>query len=66
MDKQDLIKLLTEYTIDSTEARGFLGVSRQRIARLKEEGRLVPLEGNLYWKEDVESYAKHRKRPHKP
>jgi len=66
MDKQELNRLLTEYSIDSTEAREFLGVSRQRLAKLKEEKRLVPVKGNLYWKEDIEKYDKQRKRPYKP
>jgi len=51
--KSILIEMLNEYTIDSTEARKILGLSRSRFATLKATGKLTPIKGNIYFKVDV-------------
>jgi len=66
MKKENFIQLLKLHTMDSKEVKEYLGVVRSRLSKLKEEGRLLPIKGNLYWKEDVENYLASKKRPHKP
>ena len=61
MEKQEFIKLLNEYGMDSEEVKKMLGISRQRLSDMKATKRLVPLKGNLYWREDVEAYNKQKK-----
>ena len=62
MDKYSFLKLLNEYTMESGEVKEYLGMNRAYLSRLKENGRLVPLKGNLYWKGDVENYLRNRKK----
>jgi len=66
MEKYEFLKLLNEYTMDSGEVKEVLGVNRSYLSRLKDNGRLIPIKGNLYWRDDVEMYLKSRKRPYKP
>jgi len=61
MDKDNFHQLLNEYTMDSGEVKEMLGISRSRLAHLKEEVGLTPIKGNLYWKEDVLKRLENRK-----
>lgn len=62
MDKYSFLKMLNEYTMDSGKVKEYLKISKQRLSDLKAAKRLIPVKGNLYWRQDVEEYAKQRKR----
>lgn len=62
MEKIKIKLILNKYLMDSGEVKEYLGLSRQRLANLKAAGRLVPVKGNLYWREDVEGYDRQRKK----
>ena len=62
MEKIKIKLILNEYTMDSEEVKMALGISRQRLSDLKALKRLVPIKGNLYWRQDVEEYDRQRKR----
>jgi len=62
MEKLKIKFILTEYTMDSGEVKEYLKISKQRLNSMKAAGRLVPVKGNLYWRQDVEEYDSQRKR----
>jgi predicted transcriptional regulator len=53
MEKEQFKEMMKEYTLTSTEVVELLGVTRAALVGYKKRGTLVPLKGNLYWREDV-------------
>lgn len=55
MEREDLIRLIKENTMDSTEVVEFLGISKQRLSNMNKAGKLVAVKKGIYLKMDVEA-----------
>ncbi|WP_039242705.1 hypothetical protein [Clostridium botulinum] len=53
MEREELIKLIKDNTMDSTEVVEFLGISRQRLSDMNRTGKLVAVKKGIYLKQDV-------------
>ncbi|MCD3223821.1 helix-turn-helix domain-containing protein [Clostridium botulinum] len=53
MEREDLIKLIQDTTMDSAEVAEFLGISRQRLSDMNRTGKLVAVKKGIYLKQDV-------------
>lgn len=53
MEREDLIKLIQDTTMDSAEVAEFLGISRQRLSDMNRTGKLVAIKKGIYLKQDV-------------
>lgn len=54
MNREKLIKLIQDNTMDSTEAAEYLGISKQRLSDMNRTGKLVAIKKGIYFREDVE------------
>jgi DNA-binding Xre family transcriptional regulator len=55
MEREELIKLIQDNTMDSTEAVEYLGISKQRLSDMNRTGKLVAVKKGIYLKIDVEA-----------
>jgi predicted XRE-type DNA-binding protein len=53
MDREDLIELIKDNTMESSEVIQYLGISKQRLSGLNAEGKLVAIKKGIYLKQDV-------------
>ncbi|PRR70941.1 hypothetical protein [Clostridium thermopalmarium] len=54
MEREELIKLIQENTMDSSEVVEYLGISKQRLSDMNRTGKLVAVKKGIYLKVDVE------------
>ncbi|QXE20464.1 helix-turn-helix domain-containing protein [Clostridium sp. 001] len=54
MDRDELIKLVQEKTMDSSEVVEYLGISKQRLSDMNRQGKLTAIKKGIYLREDVE------------
>ncbi|WP_123052747.1 DNA-binding protein [Clostridium sp. JN-1] len=54
MDRGELIKLIKDNTMDSSEVAKYLGISKQRLSDMNRQSKLVAIKKGIYLKEDVE------------
>ncbi|QXE20014.1 helix-turn-helix domain-containing protein [Clostridium sp. 001] len=54
MDRDELIKLIQENTMNSSEVVEYLGVSKQRLSDMNRQGKLIAIKKGIYLREDVE------------
>lgn len=54
MKKEDIIKIILDNTMDTSEVLEMLDINRQRLSQLATSGLLVPLKRGLYLRQDVE------------
>ncbi|WP_238884558.1 helix-turn-helix domain-containing protein [Clostridium sp. YIM B02551] len=54
MDREELIKLISEHTMESSEVIEYLGISKQRLSDMNRQGKLIAVKKGIYLKEDVE------------
>ncbi|MDD3224627.1 MAG: DNA-binding protein [Clostridium sp.] len=55
MDREHLIELIKNTTMDSTEVVNYLGVTKQRLSGMNKQGKLVAVKKGIYLKIDVEN-----------
>lgn len=55
MDREQLIKLIQNNTMDSSEVIKYLGISKQRLSNLNSEGKLVSIKKGIYLKQDIQA-----------
>lgn len=55
MEREALIKLIQESTMDSSEVVEYLGISKQRLSDMNRTGKLVAVKKGIYLKVDVEA-----------
>ncbi|KGM95572.1 DNA-binding protein [Clostridium phage CWou-2020a] len=53
MDREELIKLIQENTMESKEVLEYLGISKQRLSNMNRTGKLVAVKKGVYLKQDV-------------
>lgn len=53
MDKEELIKLIQENTMESKEVIEYLQISKQRLSDMNRTGKLIAVKKGIYLKEDV-------------
>lgn len=58
MNREDLIKLIQENTMDSAEVVEYLGISKQRLSDMNRQGKLIAIKKGIYLKCDVEERKK--------
>lgn len=54
MTRDELIKLIQNETMDSSEASSYLGISKQRLSDMNRTGKLVAVKKGIYLRQDVE------------
>lgn len=54
MDREELIKLIQENTMDSKEVIAYLEISKQRLSDMNRDGKLIAIKKGIYLKADVE------------
>ncbi|AZV58818.1 DNA-binding protein [Clostridium sp. AWRP] len=54
MDRDELIKLIKDNTMDSSEVVEYLGISKQRLSDMNRQGKLIAIKKGIYLREDVE------------
>lgn len=52
-NREELVKLIRETTVESTEAAEILGLSKQRLTNLK--GKLDTVKKGIYLRQDIEA-----------
>jgi hypothetical protein len=52
MDREELIKIIQEHTMESAEVIEYLGISKQRLSNLKDK--LPAIKKGIYLRQDVE------------
>jgi hypothetical protein len=55
MEREELIKLIQDSTIDSSEVVECLGISKQRLSDMGRTNKLVPVKKGIYLRQDVEA-----------
>lgn len=55
MEREKLIKLIQENTMDTSEVVEYLGISKQRLSDMNRTGKLVAVKKGIYLKADVET-----------
>ena len=55
MNRDDLIKLIQESTMDSAEVIEYLDISKQRLSDMNRTGKLVAIKKGIYLRQDVEA-----------
>lgn len=55
MDRDQLIKLIKDNTMDSKEVVEYLGITKQRLSDMNRQGKLVAVKKGIYLKTDVEN-----------
>ncbi len=53
MDREQLIKLIEDSTMESSEVLEYLGISKQRLSNMNRQGKLVSVKKGIYLKTDV-------------
>jgi len=53
LDRTELIQIIQENTMDSTETVEYLGISKQRLSDMNRQGKLVAIKKGIYLKQDV-------------
>lgn len=53
MDREQLVKLIQENTMESAEVISYLGISKQRLSNLKDK--LPAIKKGIYLRQDVEA-----------
>lgn len=54
MERNELIKMITEETMDTSEVIDYLGVSKQRFSDMKRKGKLKEVKTGLFLRKDIE------------
>lgn len=54
MDRDELITLIKDNTMESAEVIEYLGISKQRLSDMARTGKLKAIKKGLYLKQDVE------------
>jgi predicted XRE-type DNA-binding protein len=54
MTREELIKLIQDNTMDSSEVAEYLGISKQRLSDMNRTGKLAAVKKGIYLREDVE------------
>lgn len=54
MNREELIKLIQDNTMDSKEVIEYLGISKQRLSDLKRTNKLYEVKKGIYLRADVE------------
>ncbi|KRU40023.1 helix-turn-helix domain-containing protein [Clostridium sporogenes] len=60
MDREELIKIIQENTMDSSEVAKYLGISKSRVSNLNRDKKLVAVKKGIYLKMDVEERKKNQ------
>jgi DNA-binding Xre family transcriptional regulator len=55
MEREALIKLIQDNTMDSSEVVEYLGISKQRLSDMNRTGKLIAVKKGIYLKTDVET-----------
>ncbi len=55
MERDELVKLIKESTMDTSEVVEYLGISKQRLSGMNNTGKLVAVKKGIYLKADVEA-----------
>lgn len=55
MERDELIKLIKENTMESAEVLEYLGISKQRLSNMNTQGKLVAVKKGIYLRQDVEA-----------
>lgn len=55
LEREELIRLIQENTMDSTEVTKYLGISKQRLSDMNRTGKLVAVKKGIYLRSDVEA-----------
>lgn len=55
MTRDELITLIKDNTMDSSEVVAYLGISKQRLSDMARTGKLEAIKKGIYLKSDVES-----------
>lgn len=55
MERDELVKLIKESTMDTSEVVEYLGISKQRLSGMNNTGKLVAVKKGIYLKTDVET-----------
>ncbi|KHD37015.1 hypothetical protein NL50_06705 [Clostridium acetobutylicum] len=58
MEREELIQLIKDNTMDANEVAEYLEVSKQRISDMNRQGKLVSIKKGIYLKQDVENRKK--------
>ncbi|KEI02886.1 DNA-binding protein [Clostridium botulinum C/D] len=53
MDRDELIKLIQENTMESKEVLEYLEISKQRLSNMNKTGKLIAVKKGVYLKQDV-------------
>lgn len=54
MDREEIIKIIQDNTMESSEVIEYLGISKQRLSSLNSSGKLIPVKKGIYLRQDVE------------
>lgn len=54
IERDELIKLIQEKTMESSEVIEYLGISKQRLSDMNRTGKLIAVKKGIYLREDVE------------
>lgn len=54
IERDELIKLIQEKTMESGEVIEYLGISKQRLSDMNRTGKLIAVKKGIYLREDVE------------
>ncbi len=55
LSREELIELIQDVTMDSTEVVEYLGISKQRLSDMNRTGKLVAVKKGIYLRQDVEA-----------
>lgn len=55
MEREALIKLIQDSTMESAEVIEYLGISKQRLSDMNRTGKLIAVKKGIYLKTDVEA-----------
>ena len=53
MERKELIKLIQDTTMESSEVTAYLGISKQRLSDMNRTGKLMAIKRGIYLKQDV-------------
>lgn len=55
MNRDTLVKIITDNTMESTEVVEYLGISKQRLSDMSRTGKLQAIKKGIYLRKDVEA-----------
>lgn len=58
MTREELIKIIQDNTMESSEVIEYLGISKQRLCDMNRQGKLIAIKKGIYLKMDVENRKK--------